>query len=80
MRHIGMEGVVPLCKKEMLTEDNNRVEAVSGSPWMARVSQAKRGLRKFVKLITVYVKGWKRHVRGRFTVYLWVQLWQDQKN
>lgn len=57
MRHRGMEGVVPLCKKEMLTEDNNRVEAVSGSPSMARVSKAKRGLRKFVKLITVYVKG-----------------------
>lgn len=55
----GMEGVVRLCEGEIeiLMEDNNLEEAVSSSPSMAQVSKAKRGPRKFVKLIIVFVKG-----------------------
>ncbi len=54
-----MEGVVRLCEGEIeiLMEDNNLEEAVSSSPSMAQVSKAKRGPRKFVKLIIVFVKG-----------------------
>lgn len=43
--------------REILTGDNNLVEAVSSSPSMARVSKAKRGPQKFVELIIVFVKG-----------------------
>ena len=52
-----MEGKVREKRREILTGDNNLEEADSSSPSMARVSKAKRGRRKFAKLIIAFVKG-----------------------